>query len=97
MAYFMKAPVLPDPTYLRLDHITALLALLLEGPNRSAAIDLLYQSYAPEEANYTRSTWEPHILPPPTHPLYSGTPARDFVPAMLYMDYTTPENTAGDA
>jgi hypothetical protein len=29
MAAFLEAPFLPDPTQMRLDHITAMLALLL--------------------------------------------------------------------
>ncbi len=47
---FMEAQILPDPTPLRLDHISALLALLLEGPYRSLALDLLHKSYTPEES-----------------------------------------------
>ena len=56
VAAFMAALALPDLTRLRLDHISALLALLLEGPYRYAALDLLYQSYTPGECNYISST-----------------------------------------
>ena len=50
MTAFMENPILPDPILLRLYHISALLALLMEGPYRSSAIDLLYKSYTPEES-----------------------------------------------
>jgi len=46
----LENPILPDPTLLRLDHISALLALLLEGPYRSTTIDLLYKCHIPEES-----------------------------------------------
>ena len=78
-------------------HISTLLALLLEGPYRYAALDLLYHNYTPEEPHYIWSTWEPHIRPPPTYPLAEGTLARGHVLVMLRMDYITPQHAAGDA
>jgi len=50
MAAILEA--LPDSTKMRVDHITALLGLLLEDPLRSTAQHLLYKSYTPEDSTY---------------------------------------------
>jgi hypothetical protein len=80
-----------------MDHISALLALLLEGPYCSSSIDWLHKSYTPEESLHIWTAWEPQVRPPPSPILAEGTLARDRVMAMLRMDYTTPANAAGDA
>ncbi len=46
MAAFVESPFFPDVSQLRVDHITALLALLLEGPLRSKAIGLICKIYS---------------------------------------------------
>ncbi len=97
MTTFMEAPILPDPTMLRVDHISALLALLLEGPYRSSSIDLLHKSCTPEESLHIWTAWEPHVRPPLSHPLAERTLARDRVMDIRCMDYTTPANAVGDA
>ncbi len=79
----MEAPFLPDSTQLRIDHVTALLALLRGDLLRSTALHLLYQSYAPVDATYIWAIWEPHIRLSTTHPLAEGTLARDRFLAML--------------
>ena len=52
---FLEAPFLQDVSQMRVDHITALLALLLEDPLRSAALRLLCKSYTPEDSSYILS------------------------------------------
>ncbi len=95
MAAFLEAPFLPDPTQMRLDHITAMLALLLESPLRSTTLHMLYRSYTPENSTYIWSIWEPHIRLTSTHPLAERTLARDRILAMIQMEYTNPEHAAG--
>ncbi len=52
MAAFVEVPFLPDPTQMRLDHITAMLALLFGDLYRSSALQLLYASYTPKDSGY---------------------------------------------
>jgi hypothetical protein len=78
------------------DHITALLALLMEDPLRSAAISRIRKRYIPEDASYILSQWEPHIQLPPSHPLAKADLAKDHTLAMLQATYTTPELEARD-
>jgi hypothetical protein len=92
---FLAAPLLSDPDKLRLDHISAPLALIIEGPFQVAAIALLTPGRTPEEANNIRSAGEPHIRPRPTHPLTTATPVRDTFLAVICMEYNTKENTEG--
>jgi hypothetical protein len=54
MAAFVEAPFFPNASEMRVDHVTALMALLAEDTLRSAAISLICKSYTPE--NYT-SIW----------------------------------------
>ena len=82
LADFQAAPLLPDPSQLRLDHISALLFFLLEGPSRSAAIILLTPGRSLEEAAVIWSAWEPCFRPPPpppTHHLSAENAARDSI------------------
>jgi len=44
MATFLESPFLPDASQIRVDHVTALLALLLKDPLRSVAISLVCKS-----------------------------------------------------
>ena len=46
MVAIMEAPFLPDASQMQVDHVTALLALLLEDPLRSAAIGFICKSYS---------------------------------------------------
>ena len=87
MATFQEAPFLPDPSQLRLDHITAMLALLLGEPLRTSPLQMLYPSYTPADLTYIWSVWDPHIRPPSPHPLAEGTLAKNIVLAFLRMDY----------
>ena len=97
MAAFLEDPFLPGSTQMRLDTITAMLALLFEDFLRSTAMHLLYQSYNSEDSTYIWSLWEPHIRLPSTHPLAEGTLARDCILVMLQMEYITPKHAAEDA
>ena len=97
MMAFMENPILLDPTLLRLDNISALLALLLEGPYLSSTIDMLHKSYTHEESLQIWTSWEPHIQSPSPHSLAEETLDRDRVEAMLCMDYIIPASAAGDA
>ncbi len=49
-AAFLAAPLLPEPDQLRLEHISARLALLIEGPFQTAAIALITHGRTPEKA-----------------------------------------------
>jgi len=81
---------------MRVDHIIALLALLLEDPLRSTATRLLCKSYIPEDSSYILSQWEPQIQLRPSHPLAEEALARDHFFTMLQAAYTTPELAARD-
>ena len=85
-AYIWRLYFLRDASHVRVDHITALLALLLENSLRSVAIRVLCKSYTPE----------PPIQLPPAHPLTEGTLARDHILTMLHSAYTTPELAVRD-
>jgi hypothetical protein len=81
MPAFLEAMFLSAPNQLRIDHITALLALLTGEPLRAA---VLYPSYTPANVTYIWSIWEPHIKPPSIHPLAEGTLAKDTVLSLLH-------------
>ena len=83
MAAFLEAPFLPDSIPMRVDHTTAMAALLLEDPLRFTALHMLYKSYTPKDFAYIWSIWEPHVRPPPTHHLAEGTLVTDRILAML--------------
>ena len=81
---------------MRVDHITALLALLLENLFRSVAIGLICKPYTPEDASYILSQWEQPIQFPPSHPLAELDLARNRILAMLQVAYTNPEPSTRD-
>jgi len=90
MAAFLESPFLPNASQMRVDHATALLALLLEDPLRSAAINLVCKSYSEGDTSCIWSQWEPHIRIPPSHPLAEANLARDSILALLKATYTAP-------
>ena len=79
-----------------MDHISAPLVLLIEGPFEVEVQALLTPGRTLRKAASFWSAWEPHIRPLPTHPLISGTKARDTVLAMLCMEYNMTENAEVD-
>ena len=89
-----EAPFLLDVIHMRVDHITSLLALVLEDPLRSAAISLICKRYSPKDSSYSWSQWEPHIQLPPPHPRAEATRAQDHIFAMLRATYTPPPEPA---
>ncbi len=97
MAAFIETPFFPDVSQLRVDRITALLALLLEDPLRSTSIGLIYKSYSKEDAEIIWSQWASYLQVPRSHPLAGDGLARDRIITMLQTYYTTPEQTAADA
>ena len=96
MVAFLEMPFLLDASRIRVDHVTTLLALLLEDPLRYAAINLIYKSYSEGDTSYTWSQWEPHTRPPPSHPLAKANLAKDSILALLQATYTAPEPAARD-
>jgi hypothetical protein len=96
MAAFLEAPFFPSASQMRVVHITALLALLLGDPLRYVAIGLICKSYNIEDVPYIWSLGEPHIRPPPSHPLAEAGFARDNILTMLQAAYATPEAVARD-
>ena len=52
MAAFLEVPFFPKASQLRVDHIAAMLALLLEDTLRYAAIRLICKSYSEGDATY---------------------------------------------
>ena len=83
MAAFIEAPFFPDASQLRVDHITTLLALLLENPFRSTAIGLICKSYSKVDAEIIWSQWESYLQIPQSHPLAGDGLARDRIITML--------------
>jgi hypothetical protein len=71
---FMVSPLLPEPNHLRVDYITTLLALAVDGPVHKAAIKLLALAYFQQEAAAIWLAWAPHLAPPLGHLLAKGTP-----------------------
>jgi hypothetical protein len=96
MTAFLEAPFLLDASQIRIDHITALLALILEDPLRSAAIRMICKSYTPEDFSYIWSQWEPHIQLPPSRSLAEEDRVRDHILTMLQAAYTTPKLASKD-
>jgi hypothetical protein len=91
MDAFPEAPFLPDASQMRVDHVTALLALLLEDPLRSAAINHICKSYSEGDASYIWSQCDPHIRLPPSHPLAEANHASDSILALVQATYTAPD------
>jgi hypothetical protein len=85
-----------DAAKRRVDHITTLLALLLEDPLCSITIGLVCKSYPADDAAYIWTQWELHIQLPPSHPLAGNELAKDHILAMLQAVYTAPEPGARD-
>ncbi len=97
MAAVLEAPFLPDPLHMRVDHITVLLALLLEDPLHSTALSLFCKSNTPEDSPYIWSQWEQdHFQLLSSHPLAERTLAKDRNLTMLQTAYTTPKLEARD-
>ena len=96
MADFLEAPFFPAASLMRVDHITALLSLLLGDPLLFVAINLICKRYPLEDATYIWFQWEPHIRLPPFHPLAEADLSRDNILTMLQAAYTTPEAVARD-
>ncbi len=61
MAAIIETPFFPDVSQLREDHITGLVALLLEDPLRSTPIGLICKSYSKEDAKIIWSQWESYL------------------------------------
>ncbi len=91
MAAFIETPYFPDVSQLRVDHITALMALLLEDPLRSTVIGLICQSYSKKDIDIIWSQWESYLQIPQSHPLAGDGLARDRIITMLKTVSTTPE------
>jgi len=96
IAAFLEAPFLLDASHMWVNHITALLALLLEDPLRLAATNLICKSYYAEDATYIWSQYETHIQLPPSQPLAEANLARDIILDMLQASYTAPEQATKD-
>lgn len=96
MAAFIAAPFIPPIEEFRVDHITVLLALLLEDPIRSTAIGLIIKGYSLVDAEIIWSQWEPHLQLPPSHPLAGPGHVERQIMAMLQAVYTTPETATQD-
>ena len=74
-----------------MDHITALLARVADGPVHKAAIKLLAPAYSQQEAEAVWTAWAPHLGPPPDHPLARGTLIQDTIIQSLCTPYPTAE------
>jgi len=83
----VASPLLPEPNLLRVDHISATLALAVDGPIHKAAIKLLALAYSQHEAEAAWARWAPHLSPPPDHPLAAGTLIRDAIMQTLFTPY----------
>jgi hypothetical protein len=70
---FMASSLLPEPNHLKVDHISALMSLALDGHVHKAAVKLLAPAYPHQEAESIWTAWAPHLFPPPDHPLAEGT------------------------
>ena len=86
---FVASPLLFEPTQLRLNHITALLALAVDGPVHKVAIKLLAQAYSQQEAETIWTAWAPHLAPAPGRPLAGGTLLRDTIMQSVCTRYPT--------
>ncbi len=96
MAAFVENPFFPLDEQMRVDHITALLALLLPQPTRGVVVNLLCKAYSPENATHIWAQWEPYFHLPLSHPLAEGTRAKDCILTLLQTAYTTPDMSSRD-
>jgi len=76
---FVASPLLHEPNQLRVDHITTLLVLAVDGPVHKAVVKLLAPAYPQQEAVAIWTTWAPHLAPPFGLPLAGGTLLRDTI------------------
>ena len=89
IASFIANPMMPRPHQVKMDHITFLLALVLEGELQEAAIQLLMQARTPEQASVIWDSWKGYFHPPPGHPLEAKHAIREVVFAELLPAYKT--------
>jgi hypothetical protein len=83
VSVFLAFPLLSEPNQLRVDHITALLALAVDGNTQKATIKFLAPEHSQRVAEKVWAAWETHIFPPRGHPLATGRLAKDAVMATL--------------
>jgi hypothetical protein len=67
-AAFLKQPVLPEPNQLELNHISTLIALLVEGEWGETVTRLLATSVPKKTASAIWNTWIPYLSHPPLPP-----------------------------
>ena len=70
-----------------MDHISALLALAVDGPIDKAVITFLDPAYSQQEAETVWAAWAPHLSTKPDHPLAARTLLRDAVLQILRTPY----------
>jgi hypothetical protein len=63
---FMGSPILSEPDQLRVDHISALLALAVDGPIQKTAIQFLAPEYSQKAAEASGQGGHPTSPHPPT-------------------------------
>jgi len=80
----VASPLLPERIQLWDNHISALLALAVDGQIHKAAIKLLAPTYSHQEAEAVWAVWAPHLSPSPNHPLAVGKLLRDAIVHILH-------------
>ena len=65
---FLALPMLPESDLLELDHVSALLALLVDGEWGSTVVNLLTKQWPKKKATTIWKAWEPYLSHPPAHP-----------------------------
>jgi len=60
--------MLPKPDQLELDHISALLGLLVKGEWSAIIVRLLAKQWPKKKASAIWNAWQPYFSHPPSHP-----------------------------
>ena len=65
---FLALPMLPELDQLEMDHVSALLALLVDGEWGSTVVSLLAKQWPKKKTTTIWKAWEPYLSHPPAHP-----------------------------
>ncbi len=76
---FVASPLLHEPDKLKVDHISAFLALVVDGPIHKEAMKLLAPEYSQHLSFGFWAAWLPHLSPTPDHPPAASTMLRDVI------------------
>ena len=86
---FLAQPMLPEPEPLELNHVSALLALLVEGAWGETITQVIAAPMLKKQASTIWNTWRPYLFHPPSHPTGEAAVKEEMI-RLLTSTYTFP-------